>query len=102
VKGDKIVAFCDRRCNAIAPFVSAPGNHNESPLLRAALSEVMRIGRMAGIDLQNSIVSLDGVYDCQSNRKASFNRGMIPNINPNPRGRKRSKRGRKALFEPAI
>ena len=26
----------------------------------------------------------------------------MPNINPNPRGRKRPKRGRKALFEPAI
>ena len=30
VKGDKIVAFCDRNCNVIAPFVSAPGNRNES------------------------------------------------------------------------
>jgi transposase len=58
--------------------------------------------RMAGIDLQDSVVSLDGVYDCRSNRKVIFNRGMIPNINPNPRGRKRSKRGRKPLFEPAI
>jgi transposase len=102
VKGDKVVAFCDRRCNVIAPFVSAPGNHNESPLLREALPEVMRIARLAGIDLQDSIVSLDGVYDCRSNRKAIFNRGMIPNINPNPRGRKRSKRGRKPLFEAAI
>jgi hypothetical protein len=36
------------------------------------------------------------------NRKAIFNRGMVPNINPNPRGRKKPKRGRKALFEPAI
>jgi len=35
VKGDKIVAFCDRHCNVIAPFVSAPGNRNESPLLRS-------------------------------------------------------------------
>ena len=26
VKGDKVVAFCDRRCNVIAPFVVAPGN----------------------------------------------------------------------------
>jgi hypothetical protein len=25
-KGDKVVAFCDRNCNVIAPFVSAPGN----------------------------------------------------------------------------
>ncbi|MEA2728769.1 MAG: hypothetical protein QOF70_3244 [Acetobacteraceae bacterium] len=26
VKGDKVVAFCDRRRNVIAPFVVAPGN----------------------------------------------------------------------------
>src|SRR5271157_3709325 len=32
VKGDKVVAFCDRHCNVIAPFVAAPGNRNESPL----------------------------------------------------------------------
>jgi hypothetical protein len=50
LKDDKVVAFCDRHCNVVAPFVSAPGNHNESPLLREALPEVMRI-------------SLDGVYD---------------------------------------
>jgi hypothetical protein len=37
LKGDKVVAFCDRRCNVIAPFVSAPGNRNESPLLREVL-----------------------------------------------------------------
>ena len=35
-KGDKVVAFCDRNCNVIAPFVSAAGNRNESPLLRDA------------------------------------------------------------------
>jgi transposase len=40
MKGDKVVACCDRHCNVIAPFVSAPGNCNESPLLReAALPE---------------------------------------------------------------
>jgi hypothetical protein len=49
VKGDKVVAFCDRRCNVIAPFVAAPGNCNESPLLRTALPEVMRIVRKIGI-----------------------------------------------------
>jgi len=54
------------------------------------------------LDLQGAIVSLDGVYDCRANRKAIFNRGMVPNINPNPRGRKQSKRGCKPIFEPAI
>jgi hypothetical protein len=86
MKGDKVVAFCDRHCNVIAPFVAAPGNRNESPLLREALPEVMRIAREVGLDLQGSIVSLDGVYDCNLNRKTIFNRGMIPNINPNLRG----------------
>ena len=45
-----MVAFCDRHCNVIAPFVAAPGNHNESPLLREALPEVMRIVREVGMD----------------------------------------------------
>src|SRR6202453_2182770 len=102
LKGDKVVAFCDRNCNVIAPFVPAPGNRNESPLLREALPGVMRIAREVGMDLEGSIVSLDGVYDCRANRKAIFNRGMIPNINPNVRGRKQPKRGRKPLFDPAI
>ena len=51
VKGDKVVAFCDRNCNIIAPFVSAPGNRNESPLLRDALPRVMRIAQAVGLGL---------------------------------------------------
>ena len=50
IKGDKVVAFCDRNCNVIAPFVAAPGNHSESPLLRAALPNVMRIARSVGLE----------------------------------------------------
>jgi hypothetical protein len=57
VKGDKVVAFCDRQCNVIAPFVAAPGNRNESPLLREALPEVMRISRAVGLQLQGTIRS---------------------------------------------
>ena len=102
MKGDKVVAFCDRNCNVIAPFVSAPGNRNESPLLREALPQVTRLARAIGMDLQRTTVSLDGVYDCRANRKAIFNRGMIPNINANARGRKTPKRGRRPLFDPAI
>src|SRR6202030_2159743 len=40
LKGDNVVAFCDGNCNVIAPFISAPGNYNESPLLRDALPVV--------------------------------------------------------------
>ncbi len=34
MKGDKIVAFCDRFCNVIAPFITAPGNRHESRICR--------------------------------------------------------------------
>jgi transposase len=102
LKGDKVVAFCDRRCNVIAPFISAPGNRNESPLLRHALPRLSRMARAIGMDLQGSTVSLDGVYDCRANRKAIFNRGMTPNIPENPRGRKTPKRGRKLNFDAVI
>jgi len=45
---------------------------------------------------------LDGAYDSQKNRKMIFNADMIPNINENPRNRKKSKRGRKRLFNKEI
>src|SRR5882762_10248766 len=56
MKGDKVVAFCDRNCNVIAPFVAAPGNDNESPLLREALPLVTRIAREIGMNLQGTVV----------------------------------------------
>jgi hypothetical protein len=102
MKGDKVVAFCDRLCNIIAPFISAPGNKNKSPLLREALPEVMRVAAEIGVDLKGTIIGMDGAYDSPANRKAIFNRGMVPNINENPRGRKNTKRGRKQIFDPAI
>jgi len=102
MKGDKVVSFCDRNCNVIAPFVTASGNRNESPLLREVLPKVTHVARTVGFNLKSTIVSLDGVYDSQKNRKAIFNRGMIPNINENRRGRKTPKPGPKRLFVPAI
>jgi hypothetical protein len=69
LKGDNVVTFCDSNCNVIAPFVSAPGNRNESPLLREALPEVTRIAGVVGMDLQGGIVSLGGVYDCRRTAK---------------------------------
>lgn len=102
LKGDKVVAFCDRNCNVLAPFIAAAGNRNESPLLQEALPQVTRIAQEVGLKLENTIVSLDGVYDSRANRKAIFNRGMVPNIPENRRGLKTSKRGRKRIFDQAI
>ncbi|MEP0984009.1 hypothetical protein [Leptolyngbya sp. FACHB-17] len=51
LKGHIAVAVTESNCNVIAPFVSAPGNRNEFPLLQTALPKVTRIAQMAGLDL---------------------------------------------------
>ena len=60
------------------------------------------MAKAVGIDLRGSTISLDGVYDSKFNRKAIFNRDMVPNINENPRNRKTVKPGPKRMFSEAI
>ena len=86
----------------IAPFIAAAGNKNESPLFPKAFSTLKSIAKKLGLSLHGSTMSLDGVYDCKNNRKLIFNAGMKPNINENKRNRKKTKRGRKRLFDPEI
>jgi hypothetical protein len=102
MKGDKVVAICDRNCNVISPMVFAPGNRNESPLIRESMEPLKNIAKAIGYVLKGSIMSLDGVYDCKENRKKIFNMGMTPNINHNKRNRKKTKRGRKPIFDVGI
>ena len=54
--------------------------------------------KRVGLDLKGSIMSLDGVYNSRTNRKAIFNLGMTPNAPENKRNRKKSKRGKKQTF----
>ena len=42
MKGDKVVVFCDRNCNVIAPLITAPGNRNECPLLPEAIGSLKK------------------------------------------------------------
>tara|TARA_Y100000589_G_scaffold175617_1_gene166671 strand:- start:236 stop:1108 length:873 start_codon:yes stop_codon:yes gene_type:complete len=102
MKGDKVVAICDRNCNIIAPFITAPGNRNECPLLPEAMRSLKQIAKAVKISLGGSIMSLDGVYDSRANRKLIFNSGMTPNIPENHRNRKSKKRGRNRLFDSKI
>jgi transposase len=52
LKGDKVVAVCDRDCNIISPFIAAAGNRNESPLLREALPKLSEMASAIGMDLR--------------------------------------------------
>lgn len=102
MKGDKVVAICERNCNVICPFIAAPGNRNECPLLPKAIASLKKMAQAVGFNLSGTIMSFDGVYDSRANRKMIFNQGMTPNIPENVRNRKTTKRGRKRLYEPLI
>ena len=96
------MAICDRNCNIIAPFIKAPGNRNETVLLKPALAKLSETVSAVGLNLKNSVMSLDGGYSSRKNRKLIFNFGMVPNIPENKRNRKKTKRGRKQIFSKAI
>jgi hypothetical protein len=102
MKGDKIVAFCDRSCNVLAPFVTAPGNRNESVLFKSAIQKLLSTVKTIGIDIAGGTMSLDGIYNSRANRKAIFNASMTPNMPENKRNRKGVKKGRKQIFEKSI
>ena len=76
----------------------APGNRNETVLLKPAIEKLVSIAKTIGLKLSGSIMSLDGVYNSRKNRKAIFNLGMTPNIPENKRNHKKPKRGRKQTF----
>ena len=96
------MAVCDRNCNVITPFIKAPGNRNETILLTPALKNLVNTAKSIGLEIKNSIMSLDGGYSSNKNRKSIFNLGMKPNIPENKRNRKKPKRGRKQIFDKKI
>lgn len=101
-QGDKVVAICDRNCNIISPFITAPGNTNEVTLLEKALQPLKKITKLLSIDLIGKIMSLDAGYDSKHNRKLIFNSGMIPNIPENQRNQNNVKCGRKRIYDHEI
>jgi transposase len=101
-KGEKVIAIIDNNGYVLAPLPVAPVNEADTVLLPEGLKALKRVARLAGLELTDAYLNLDGGFDSTSNRKAIFNAGMIPNIKENPRNRKTPKRGRKRLFNQAI
>jgi transposase len=71
-------------------------------LLPDGLKALKRVAKQVGLDFRGAYLNLDGGFDSARNRKYIFTAGLIPNIPENPRNRKRTKRGRKRLFNAAI
>jgi transposase len=92
----------DNHGYVLSPLPVAPVNETDMILLPEGLKALKRVAKMVGLDLGGAYVNLDSGFDSKHNRKLIFNAGMIPNIKENPRNRKRTKRGRKRLFNAAI
>ena len=43
MKGEKLVAFCDRNCNILAPYTTVAGNEHEGKWLKSAFSNLKDI-----------------------------------------------------------
>jgi hypothetical protein len=80
----------------------APVNETDMRLLPEGLKALKTGAKRVGLVLTGAYLHLDSGFDSTPNRKGIFNAGMIPNIPENPRNRKRTKRGRKRLFNAAI
>jgi len=77
-------------------------NETDMVLLPEGLQALKRVAKTVGLTLTGAYLNLDAGFDSTHNRKCMFNAGMIPNIKENPRIRKRTKRGRKRLFNEVI
>jgi hypothetical protein len=71
-------------------------------LLPESLTALKRVAKEVGVELRGAYLNLDDGCDAAHNRQCVFNAGLLLNIKENPRNRKRTKRGRKRLFNAAI
>jgi len=92
----------DNNGYVLSPLPVAPVNETDMRLLPEGLKALKKVAKMVGLVLTGAYLNLDAGFDSTHNRKCIFNAGMIPNITENPRNRKRTKRGRKRLFNEAI
>jgi hypothetical protein len=88
----------DNHGYVLSPLPVAPVNETDMILLPEGLKALKRVAKRVGLDLGGAYLNLDSGFDSKRNRKLIFNAGMIRNIKENPRNRKRTKRGRKRLF----
>lgn len=74
------------------------GNHNDAYNLKTNLQTTFKQMKKLGLRIQGAFLNADSMFDTKDARKVCFNHGLIPNIPENPRNRKRTKLGRKRLF----
>ena len=97
-----MIAIADNHGYVLSPLTIAPVNKSDIVLLADGLKDLKSVALDAGIEIKGATLNLDAGFDSKANRKHVFNAGMKPNIAENPRNRKKTKRGRKRLFDDVL
>jgi hypothetical protein len=92
----------DNHGDVRSPLPVVPVHETDLVLRPKGLQALKKVAKQVGIDRRGAYLNLEAGFDSTHNRQGIFNAGMIPNITENPRHRKRTKRGRKRLFNAAI
>jgi transposase len=101
-KTTNILPITDANGCIIASTGLIAGNHNDAYNLKPHLQTAFKSLKRLGLDLSGTFFNADKAFDTKAARKTCFNHGLIPNIDENKRNRKRSKRGRKRLFNAQV
>ncbi|TAF31855.1 MAG: IS5 family transposase [Cytophagales bacterium] len=82
---------------SIGPIIA--GNHHDLYQVVPQFAAMSRQLNELGISVKGVMLNTDKGFDCKALRRAILRRGMIPNIKENVRNRKKTKRGKKRLFD---
>lgn len=66
--------------NSLAPMTFAAVNVADTSLFAESLTDLKRVSKKAGIDLQGSVLNADAGFDSKKNCKRSWNQGLKPNL----------------------
>lgn len=101
-KTSNILPMTDAHGFVIASTGIVAGHHHDAFDLKPHLQAAFKTMKRLGLTLAGAYFNADSAFDTRDARKVCFNHRLIPNIYPNPRNRKHSRRGRKRLFNAAI
>ena len=101
-KTSNILPVTDALGYVVATTDIIAGNHNDAFDLKPHLQSAFKFIKRLGLTIKGTFFNADAAFDTKAARKVCFNHGLIPNIAENKRNRKRTKRGRKRLFDPEI
>jgi transposase len=101
-KTSNVLPISDATGFILATTGIVAGNHNDAFELKDNLRAAFKFIKRFGISIVGSYFNADAAFDTKAARSTCFNHKVIPNIAENKRSRKKTKRGRKRLFNPSV